>query len=347
MTPTAVILVNYESGDLLRRCVASVLAQDPPPRTVLVVDNASRDDSLEGLPPSVRLLRRGTNDGFAAALLAGLSITDEPFVLTLNPDTVLLPDCLRAAVAALEADHLAGSLALRVLSAADPTRLDATGIGLTSALSAINLDHGRPVSDLDDHPVTVLGPLGGAALWRRKALERAGNFSPRFFLYWEDVDVALRLDRAGYPCRTCPSARVLHEGSASVGRWSRTNVFYMLRNHWPCLIGALPGRLLLRHPLALLLAPLRAAALYALRGRPFSAAWGLLCGAALSPGALLARRRLTRSGSGRRAAERVAALLRDGDRNRAAMRAAGVGGRDLLPSDAARRRAPLSGDGAR
>ena len=337
MTPTAVILVNYESGDLLRRCLRSVLAQDPPPRTVLVVDNDSSDDSLDGLPEGVRVLRRGTNDGFAAALLAGLAATDEPFVLTLNPDTELLPGCLAAATSALARDHGAGALALRVLSAADPTRLDASGIGLTSTFSAVNLDHGLREADLDDTPTTVLGPLGGAALWRRVALERAGNFSPRFFLYWEDVDIALRLERAGYACRTCPAARVLHEGSATVGRWSRINVFYMLRNHWPCLVAALPGRVLVRHPLTLLVAPLRAAVLYALRGRPFTALWGLVCGAALVPGAVLMRRRLTRSGSGRRAAERIATLMRDGDRNRERMRAAGIGGRKVIDTSAPRR----------
>src|SRR5262249_59237971 len=75
----------------------------------------------------------------------------------------------------------------------------------------------------------VLGRLGGAALWRRRALERAGLFGEGWFLYWEDVDLALRVNRAGYACRTEPAARVLHVGSASVGRWSARNVFYMVQ----------------------------------------------------------------------------------------------------------------------
>lgn len=315
------IIVNYESGDRLRRCVASVLAQEPPPARLLVMDNGSSDGSCADLPAGVELIPRARNDGYAPALIEGLAASDEPFVLTLNPDTRLEPGCLAAAVSALERDHLAGAVAPRVLSAADPTRIDASGIGLTSRLGIINWDHGRPVEALSDEPRQVLGPLGGAALWRRIALERAGGFSRRFFLYWEDVDVALRLNRAGYECRTVPAARVLHEGSAIVGRWSALNVFCMVRNHWPCLVGALPGPLLLRRAGSLALAPVRAAILYALRGRPLAALAGLVCGAALVPANLWHRRYLSRSGSSSKAAARIQALMAAADENRLAMKA--------------------------
>lgn len=322
MTPVAVVVVNWNAGALLPRCLASVLAQQPPPAEVVVVDNASRDGSLESLPPGVRALRRADNGGYGAAVNDGLDATTAPFVLTLNPDTELLPGCLAAAARRLEREQDLGSVALRVLRADAPTRLDASGIGLTSALSQLNLDHDRAEAELADAPREVLGPLGGAALWRRQALERAGRFATHWFLYWEDVDLALRLQRAGYACRTEPAARVLHVGSASVGRWSRTNVFHMLRNHAPCLAGALPGPLLRARLPWLLLAPARAALLYAARGRPFTAAWGYLCGLALLPAALLRRRNLAGTDTGRPASERLAALMRETDADRRAQRAA-------------------------
>lgn len=321
MTALVAIVVNYESGADLGACVASILAQQPPPERVLVVDNASPTDSLGGLPAAAELLRLPRNGGFAAGVQAGLARSHEPAVLTLNPDTVLLPGCLAAARRALDADPLLGSVALRVLQARDPARVDATGIGLTSRCGALNWDHGLRDDQAAAGPEERLGPLGGAALWRRQALERAGGFDSRFFLYWEDVDLALRLNRAGYLCRSEPGARVLHEGSASTGRWSALNVFFMVRNHWPCLLGSLPGRLLLRLAPQVALAPLRAAALYAWRGRPVAALAGLLCGAALVPGALWRRRWLTRSGGGRRAAQRVAALMARADENRRTLRA--------------------------
>jgi GT2 family glycosyltransferase len=320
MPATSVIVVNYNGGAFLPRCLAAVLAQVPPPADVLVVDNASADGSVDSLPPGVRLLRCPRNRGFAAAVNAGLAATQAPFVLTLNPDTELLPGCLAAAAEALEHDHLLGSVSLRVLQAADPARLDAAGVGLTSSLGQINCAHGMPDAQVEPSPRAVLGPLGGAALWRRVALERAGPGWERYFLYWEDIDIALRLDRAGYACRTVPAARALHAGSGTVGRWSRRNVFYMVRNHWPCLLACLPGPLLRRRFGEFLLAPLRSATLYALRGRALPALAGLVCGAALLPAAFVRRRTLPRGGTSRNAAERVATLLASADEDRRLMK---------------------------
>jgi hypothetical protein len=180
MSATAVIVVNYNGGAFLPRCLAAVLGQEPRPAEVLVVDNASRDGSADALPAGVRLLRRGTNDGYGAAVNAGLAATRAPLILTLNPDTELLPGALAAAVAAIERDPQAGSVALRVLQGADPTRLDAVGVGLTSAFGQINCAHGRPDAGTEVEPRAVLGPLGGAALWRREALDRVGPWCERW-----------------------------------------------------------------------------------------------------------------------------------------------------------------------
>ena len=84
---TVVIIVNYDSGDRLRCCVKSVLEQDSVPCRILVIDNASQDDSASGLPDGVELLVRARNEGYGPALLDGLAASSEPFVFTLNPDT--------------------------------------------------------------------------------------------------------------------------------------------------------------------------------------------------------------------------------------------------------------------
>lgn len=320
MSGVVALIVNYESGDRLRRCLASLLAQAPPPDRVIVVDNGSADGSADDLPDGVERLDL-PNPGFGAAVRAGMAASNEPWVLTLNPDLELAPGCLAAATDALGTDHVAGSVAMTVVQSHDRERLDATGISLTSRCGQLNRGHGLPIAIAADTPSEVLGPLGGAALWRRRALERAGGFDTRFFLYWEDMDLALRLDRVGYPCRYVPGAVVFHEGSAITGRWSRLNVFYMVRNHWLCLVGSLPGRVLVGHGLQVALAPVRAAVLYALRGRPGAALAGLICGAALVPGALWRRRFLPRTGSGERAAQRIERLMAAADRDRLSMKA--------------------------
>jgi GT2 family glycosyltransferase len=316
------VVVNYNGGELLRRCLASVLAQQPPADEVVVVDNASSDGSTEHLPEGVTLLRQPDNRGYGAGVNAGLAATRAPFVLTLNADTELQPGCLAAAAAALDADPALGSVAPRVLAADDTARIDASGIGLTSRLGQLNLDHGLAAADVDEVPRPVLGPLGGAALWRRSALERVGGFPEQWFLYWEDIDVSLRLQRAGHGCVTAPRARVHHVGGGAVGRLSPANVFYMTRNHWPCLADALPASVLLARLPAFLLAPPRAAFLYARRGRGLAALAGLACGALLVPVALARRAVRSRPAPARGAAERLAGLLASADDNRLTMKAA-------------------------
>jgi GT2 family glycosyltransferase len=283
MSATAVIVVNYNGGRFLPRCLAALAAQQPQPAQVLVVDNASEDGSVDRLPAGVDLLRCPRNLGFGAAVNAGLEATTAPFVLTLNPDTELMPGCLAAACEALAGDATLGGIALRVLQAGDPDRIDADGIGLTSRLGQINVDHGLSASAGPSNHGRVLGPLGGAALWRRSALQGTGGFRPGYFLYWEDFDLALRMNAGGFGFRCVPEARVLHVGSGTIGRWSPRNVFYMVRNHWACLLANLPASLLRRLAPALLLAPVRSAGLYALRGRPLAALAGLVCGLAMLP----------------------------------------------------------------
>ncbi|GJM21762.1 MAG: hypothetical protein DHS20C15_16770 [Planctomycetota bacterium] len=321
MSAVVVIIVNYDSGEYLAPCLASVLAQEPPAARVIVVDNASpQPPSAEELPSGVEFLRRPRNGGFAAAVLTGLAHSTEPFVLTLNPDTELQPGCLRAALRPFESDAAVGSVAPLVLQSAAPERIDARGLGLNRHFGALNWDHGDAASE--PGPSEVLGPLGGAALWRRSALERAGGFDPFHFLYWEDTDLSLRLLRAGYRCACAPEARVLHAGSGTVGRDSALNAFCMVRNQWSALMLGLPWSTILSHPVRFKLAPLRTAALYARRGRGFVAFLGLLAGALRVPVAFLRRRRLKpRPGyDTRKTAGRLQALVDAAEASRTRMK---------------------------
>ncbi len=316
----AVVIVNYNGGGLLTRCLASVGQQDPAPAEIVVVDNASTDGSTDHLPDGVTLVRSGHNAGFGAAAQAGIEATSAAFVMLLNPDTILAPDCLACAGSALQQDASLGSVAPRVVQLQDPTRMDAAGIGLTSLLGQINWDHDQQVANTPGVPHDVVGPLGGASLWRRTALQQVGGWCADYFLYWEDMDLALRVLNAGYGCRTAPEAVVEHAGGGTVGKHSTRNVFYMVRNHVPCLVATVPGPILRRHPLALALAPLRATVLYAVRGRPIAALAGLLMSCTLIPAAL--RRRRAAPATSADACRRLQALMLAADENRAIMKRA-------------------------
>jgi len=335
MTEVAVVVVNWNGGEWLDRCLRSVLAQQPPPAEILVVDNASTDASLSGLPAGVKVLNRPRNDGYAAALIDGLAAVRAPAVLTLNPDVELQAGCLAAAQAVLASDPQLGAVALRVLSLHDPQRLDAIGIGLTSRFGPIDFGHGRRDAEVGSAEQDVLGPLGGAALWRREAVAAVGGPCPQYFLYFEDLDLALRLARAGFRCRTAPAARALHAGGGTIGRGGARNVFFMVRNHAACLLATLPAGVLRRRAAWLLLAPLRAATLHARRGQLPAALAGLLAAPLLLPGAWRRRAALHRAvlalANGDRAAAarlsaeaevRLRSLFVDADEERRRSRAA-------------------------
>jgi N-acetylglucosaminyl-diphospho-decaprenol L-rhamnosyltransferase len=132
-----------------------------------------------------------------------------------------------------EVEMVAGIL----LQEAAPDMIDSAGVVADRTLMGFDYLHGEPLAAAAQAP-PPLGPTGGAALYRRAAFRAAGGFDQRIFLYYEDLDLALRLSAAGAHCRLAPEARALHVYSASLGAgsgakyartgWSRG---YMLRRY--------------------------------------------------------------------------------------------------------------------
>ncbi|HEY3435021.1 MAG TPA: glycosyltransferase family 2 protein, partial [Solirubrobacterales bacterium] len=118
-----------------------------------------------------------------------------------------------------------------------PELIDSAGVVADATLMGFDYLHGEPV-EAAVGAADPLGPTGGAALYRREAFEAVGGFDERIFLYYEDLDLSLRLAAAGGRCRLAPEARALHAYSASLGAasaakyqrtgWSRG---YMLRRY--------------------------------------------------------------------------------------------------------------------
>ncbi len=221
--PWAAVVVNFNAGDALTGCVASVLAQDPPPELV-VVDNASTDGSVDRLlraHPGVRIVRAGGNLGYARAANLGTAATDAPVIAVLNPDTVLAPGVGAALTARFAADPELGAAGPQLHNPDGtvypsarriPSVIDAVGHGLlffvwrdnpfTRRYREIGADPARP-RDVDW--------LSGAAVWlRRAALDAVGGWDERYFMYVEDVDLCWRLRRAGWRVAYEPAGTVEH-----------------------------------------------------------------------------------------------------------------------------------------
>jgi N-acetylglucosaminyl-diphospho-decaprenol L-rhamnosyltransferase len=222
-TPVAVVLVTYESAEDLTACVESLPAAAAPHELeLLVVDNASRDDSAGvGRALGAKVVESGRNLGYSRAANLGASQTSAPWVLVANPDTVLAPGSLARLVATAEADPMIACIGprLRNLDGSDyPTGRRFPSL-LTGALHALlgTVWPGNPatrryhLADLDrTAPARVDWVSGACMLLRRSAFEAVGGFDGAYFMYFEDMDLCLRLARAGWQVVLEPRATVVH-----------------------------------------------------------------------------------------------------------------------------------------
>jgi len=224
------VVVNYNAGPALDRCMAS-LAQNSV-TDIVVVDNGSTDDSLEQLQsvePAVRLVRSPRNVGYGSGVNIGARLVQREFLFVCNPDLVVEPGAIERLVEALD-EHRRAAVAGPMLKEPDgsvyPSGRSFPGLGDA-------LGHGFAGLFWRDNPWTrryrLLGEgqhrardadwvSGACFLARRDAFEAVGGFDEAYFMYVEDVDLCWRLHRAGWGIRYEPAARVIHEQGRSTSR---------------------------------------------------------------------------------------------------------------------------------
>ena len=219
----SVTIVTYNSGRFIKRCLESVLAQKYTNKEIIVIDNASTDgtvDILEQFDARCKIVYNDENIGFAAAQNQAIQLSNGEWVLTLNPDVLLLPNFIQALVDAGQFDPQIGTVCgklLTILATFDlPEKplVDSTGIYFTPMLR--HLDRGSQEVD-NGHYLNheyVFGATAAAALYRRRMIEdiSIGDefFDPDFFVYREDADVAWRAQLMGWRCIYTPHARGYH-----------------------------------------------------------------------------------------------------------------------------------------
>ena len=236
----AVVVVNYNGERLLPDCLAALAAQTVAPDEIVVADNGSRDRSLALLRadhPHVRALAIGRNLGFAGGANRGVRATAAPWVCVLNSDATPAPDWL-AQLTAAPRDECTWALG-SVLVSATSGRIESAGDQYSPAGYAHKLLRDRPLEDLPAAPYRVFAAPGAAPVFRRDVFEALGGYEERFFLYYEDVDLAFRAVLAGWHALLVPSARVVHQLGATTRSHARAR-FYVARNSAWCAVRCLP-----------------------------------------------------------------------------------------------------------
>jgi GT2 family glycosyltransferase len=231
----SVIVVNYNGKPFLDDCLTSLRAQTYPRLRyeVLVVDNGSSDGSLGYLAsryPWVRRIAAGTNLGFARGNNEGFRHARGDLLALLNNDACVEPSWLEELVDALNDDPRTGGVAAKILLKKDPGRINSAGLTLYRTGYGGDRGYGQADQGQFDEPAEVFGACGASALLRRAMLADVGPFDERFFMYYEDLDLAWRARLRGWTFRYTPKAVVHHVHCGSSGTASPFFVFYDERN---------------------------------------------------------------------------------------------------------------------
>lgn len=255
-----VAVLSYDGRHLLESIMPSLARQSFRDFEVVVVDNGSRDDTVAWLGehwPQAQIVSLEQNIGVTAALNVCARAGHGDLVALLNNDLELDPDCLGELVGALREHPEAGWAGAKLRDFQQRDTIDGAGDVFTWAATGGRRGHGERDVGQFDQPRAIFGACGGAALYRRRALEQVGDFDEDFFAFYEDVDWNLRAQLAGLSCRYVPTAVVYHMGSATIGRGlSDFTRYHLWRNTLWIIAKDLPASSLVRHAPHLLLGQL-------------------------------------------------------------------------------------------
>ncbi len=242
-----VVVVNYNGGDYLRGCIASLAAQTFTNFETIIVDNASSDNSLARIvekPEQLTILKQASNLGFAGGNNVGARAGRGKRLALLNPHAEAAPDWLEAMMRAIARRPTHRMIACLQVSLHDTLRLDGAGDCYLAYGYAWRGGFGHPLSSAPPAG-ECFAPCGAAAFYPRETFLESGGFDERYFCYHEDVDIAFRLRLQGELCQYVPDACVRHAGSAISGRSSAFSVFHGVRNGVWTYVKNMPGGLLL------------------------------------------------------------------------------------------------------
>ena len=240
-----IAIPSLHRPDLTARCLQFIQQQTLPAAEweVVVIENEAQTGSIlpDPLPPNTQRIELATNEGTTGSINRAIAATESRYVLLLNNDVELQPDCVEKLVRVLDADPKLGFATGKLLRATQRTHFDGAGDAVLMAGAAYRLGHLDRDDGQYDRPMAVLSGCGAAVLYRREVLQQCGYLDEDFFAYLEDVDLALRAQLLGYSGIYVPDAVAYHVGSATLGdvlhprivEYLTRNQIYLLAKNYP------------------------------------------------------------------------------------------------------------------
>ena len=260
----SIVIPHYQGREILRNCLQGVTKTDYPNYEVILVDNASRDNSTADIErdfPAVRVVRNTSNLGYAGGCNSGITVARGEYLLFLNNDTKMEPGWLAPLVDACEKDSQTAACQPKILSLSDPDKFDYAGaagglldifgypFALGRLFQTVESDTGQY-----DNTREIFWASGTALLVRKSVLEEIGAFDEDFFAHMEEIDLCWRMHLAGYRVISVPDSVVYHESGSTLRPDSfrkmflnhRNSILMLIKNYeLPTLFRVLPCRLLL------------------------------------------------------------------------------------------------------
>lgn len=245
MQEVSVIIPNYNGIAYLEGVLASLEQQTMDNFEVIVVDNGSTDGSSTFIAANfswVRIIELPDNFGFSRAVNVGIEASRTPYVLLLNNDTEVEKNFVEEMLAAIRRHKNAFSCQAKMIQYHDRDKLDDAGNYYCSLGWGFARGKGKDISVYDKEE-RIFAACAGAAIYRKKLMNKTGLFDEEHFAYMEDVDIGYRARIYGYENWYAPRAVVYHVGSGTSGsrynqfkiRYSSRNNIYMIYKNMPLL----------------------------------------------------------------------------------------------------------------
>lgn len=238
----SIVIPNYNGEKFLKTCLDSLQNQTFDDFEIIVVDDASADQSLSLLRSydSVRLFQNEKNSGFAASVNKGIKASRGKYVLLLNNDVEVTADFVENLYARIDSDDRIFSVSSKMIRYYERDLLDDTGDFYHILGWAFKRGDGKPVSRYTQS-TSIFSTCAGAGIYRREVFDTIGFFDENYFAYLEDVDVSYRGLIHGYKNVYEPKAVCYHIGSATtadgkkyspfkVKQSARNNIFMAYKN---------------------------------------------------------------------------------------------------------------------
>lgn len=225
------IIVNFNGGEAVLRCLDSLQRQSYADVKVIVVDNASTDASADRIAethPEAVLIRTGINGGWGIGCNVGMAAADSEFIALINNDAWLDPDCIREMVGSLRLKKEYGSCATKILTLAGD-RIEVCGLNIVADGSSCGRGRLGEIS-LFPEPDEVFCANDCVCLYKREMIADIGDYDPDFFIYCDETDIGFKHQLAGWRCIYNPRALAYHAHSLTAGSYSAFKAFHVERN---------------------------------------------------------------------------------------------------------------------